>query len=251
MRDVLSAARDAGFTSAALTTDLTWFGNRERDLRNEFSVPPVHSLRTTLQALARPMWTYEFLTSKRIEYALLRDMKREGLLADSQPIAEFASKQFDASFDWKDAEWFRAQWPDGQMAMKGILRPDDARRALDCGYDAVWVTSHGARQLESAVAPIDALPAIRAAVGDEAQVIFDGGIMRGVDVVKAIALGADAVAVGKAFLYGLAAGEEMGVSAVLDVLTDETRRAMGLLGVRDIRELRERGIDLVRRRRAS
>ena len=251
MRDVLSAARDAGFTSVALTTDLTWFGNRERDLRNEFSVPPVHSLRTTLQALARPRWTYEFLTSKRIEYALLRDMKREGLLADSQPIAEFASKQFDASFDWKDAEWFRAQWPDGQMAMKGILRPDDARRALDCGYDAVWVTSHGARQLESAVAPIDALPAIRAAVGDEAQVIFDGGIMRGVDVVKAIALGADAVAVGKAFLYGLAAGEEMGVSAVLDALTDETRRAMGLLGVRDIRELRERGTDLVRRRRAS
>ena len=247
MRDVLASAKEAGFSSVALTTDLTWFGNRERDVRNSFSVPPKHSLRTTLAALAAPRWTLEYLVSQRIEYALIRDLKRDGLLRDALPIAEFATKQFDAAFDWKDAEWFRAQW-DGPMAMKGILRPDDAVRARDIGYDAVWVTSHGARQLESAVAPIDVLSSIREAVGEEAEVIYDGGIMRGVDVVKALALGANAVGVGKAYLYGLAAGEGAGVNKAFEILTSETKRAMGLLGVKDVHELRARGPDLVRRR---
>ena len=247
MRDVLASAKEAGFSSVALTTDLTWFGNRERDVRNSFSVPPKHSLRTTLAALAAPRWTLEYLISQRIEYALIRDLKRDGLLRDALPIAEFATKQFDAAFDWKDAEWFRAQW-DGPMAMKGILRPDDAVRARDIGYDAVWVTSHGARQLESAVAPIDVLSSIREAVGEEAEVIYDGGIMRGVDVVKALALGANAVGVGKAYLYGLAAGEGAGVNKAFEILTSETKRAMGLLGVKDVHELRARGPDLVRRR---
>ena len=247
MRDVLASAREAGFSSVALTTDLTWFGNRERDVRNQFSVPPKHSFKTTVDAMSAPAWTYEFLTSQRIEYALIRDLQRDGLLRDSLPIAEFATEQFDANFNWKDAEWFRSQW-DGPIALKGILRPDDAMRALDVGYDAVWVTAHGARQLESTVAPIDVLPSIREAVGEDAQVIFDGGVMRGVDVVKALALGATAVGVGKAYLYGFAAGGERGVSKAFYMLTCETKRAMGLLGVRDVKELRDRGRDLVRRR---
>jgi L-lactate dehydrogenase (cytochrome) len=133
--------------------------------------------------------------------------------------------------------------------LKGILRADDARRARDAGYDAVWVTSHGARQLESAVAPIDALPSIRRALGDEAEIIYDGGVMRGVDVVKAIARGATAVGVGKAYLYGLAAGGVRGVERAFDFLTSETKRAMALIGVKNIDELRARGDDVVRERR--
>jgi len=248
MRDVLASAREAGFTSIALTTDLTHFGNRERDLRNGFSVPPKHSLRTALAALAAPRWTAEFLTSKRIEYALLRDLKRDGLLEGSSSIAEFATRQFDATFRWEDAEWFRSQW-DGPVALKGVLRADDARRARDAGYDAVWVTSHGARQLESAVAPVDALPSIRRALGDEVEIIYDGGVMRGVDVVKAIARGATAVGVGKAYLYGLAAGGVRGVERAFDFLTRETKRAMALIGVKNVDELRARGDDVVRERR--
>ena len=248
MRDVLASAREAGFTSIALTTDLTHFGNRERDLRNGFSVPPKHSLRTALAALGAPRWTAEFLTSKRIEYALLRDLKRDGLLEGSSSIAEFATRQFDATFRWEDAEWFRSQW-DGPVALKGVLRADDARRARDAGYDAVWVTSHGARQLESAVAPVDALPSIRRALGDEVEIIYDGGVMRGVDVVKAIARGATAVGVGKAYLYGLAAGGVRGVERAFDFLTRETKRAMALIGVKNVDELRARGDDVVRERR--
>jgi len=248
MRDVLASAREAGFTSIALTTDLTHFGNRERDVRNGFSVPPKHSLRTALAALAAPRWTAEFLTSKRIEYALLRDLKRDGLLEGSSSIAEFATRQFDATFRWEDAEWFRSQW-DGPVALKGVLRADDARRARDTGYDAVWVTSHGARQLESAVAPVDALPSIRRALGDEVEIIYDGGVMRGVDVVKAIARGATAVGVGKAYLYGLAAGGVRGVERAFDFLTRETKRAMALIGVKNVDELRARGDDVVRERR--
>lgn len=250
MRDVLESAKEAGFSSIALTTDLTWFGNRERDIRNGFSVPPRHSLKTTLAALAAPSWTFEYLTSQRIEYALIRDLKRDGLVREAMPIGEFATKQFDAGFNWSNAAFFRTLW-DGPMAMKGILRPDDAKRALDIGYDAVWVTSHGARQLESSVAPIDVLEDIRKAVGEEAEVVYDGGVMRGVDVCKALALGATAVGVGKAYLYGLAAGGENGVSRAFEMLTSETRRAMALLGVHDVRELRARGKDLVRRRRGS
>ena len=247
MRDVLEHAKANGFTSIALTTDLTWFGNRERDLRNGFSIPPVHTLQTTLAAAACPHWSFQYLTSPRIEYAMIRELR--GGHASARSIADFASDAFDSSFSWKDAEWFRTQW-DGPIAMKGILRADDGRRALDLGYDAVWVTSHGARQLDTAVAPIDALRSIRDAVGEDAQVLFDGGVMRGTDVVKAIALGADAVAVGKAYLYGLAAtGDSRGVRKCFDLLTQETHRAMGLLGVSTVRELRELGIDLVRKRR--
>lgn len=246
MRDVLAHAKAAGFTSIALTTDLTWFGNRERDLRNGFSIPPVHSLQTTLAAAARPRWAYDFLTSPKIEYAMIRELRGGG--ASPRAIADFATDAFDATFSWKDAEWFRTQW-DGPIAMKGILRPDDARRALDTGYDAVWVTSHGARQLDTAVSPIDVLSSIRKAVGEDAQVIYDGGVMRGTDVVKAIALGADAVGVGKAYLYGLAAtGDAEGVKKCFDLLTAETHRAMGLLGVSSVRELRDFGLDLVRSR---
>ena len=149
-----------------------------------FLLSPAFRPRTALAALAAPRWTAEFLTSKRIEYALLRDLKRDGLLEGSSSIAEFATRQFDATFRWEDAEWFRSQW-DGPVALKGVLRADDARRARDAGYDAVWVTSHGARQLESAVAPVDALPSIRRALGDEAEIIYDGGVMRGGHVVKA------------------------------------------------------------------
>lgn len=248
MRDVLRAARDGGFTSACLTTDLTRFGNRERDLRNAFSIPLAHSMRTTLDALARPRWVYEFLTSPKIEYAMIRDL-RGGFDGAKKSIAEFASDAFDSSFNWCDAEWFRAQW-DGPLALKGILRADDAKRALSIGYDAVWVTSHGARQLDTAISPIEALRDVRSAVGEDARVIYDGGVMRGSHVVKAIALGADAVGVGKAFLYGLAAtGDERGVAKAFEMLTTETVRTMALLGVSSVRELRENGLDVVRRRR--
>ena len=132
-----------------------------------------------------------------------------------------------------------------------MVRQDDAVRALDHGFTSLWVSNHGGRQLETSVPTIDALPGIRQAVGDDVEIILDGGVMRGTDIAKAIALGADAVGCGKAYLYGLAAGGKEGVVKAIDILEDELERAMGLLGAASVQELKERGPELIRRRNTS
>lgn len=165
-------------------------------------------------------------------------------------MAAFVNSQIAAEFDWKDAEWLLGEW-NMPSAVKGVCRPDDAVRAVETGFTTMWVSNHGARQLETSPATIDVLPSIREAVGPNVEIILDGGVQRGTDICKALALGADAVGVGKPYLYGLAAGGTEGVIKAYDILKTELDRAMGLLGTGTVDELKKRGPGLIKRRHAS
>ena len=144
------------------------------------------------------------------------------------------------------SQWIANEWG-GELALKGVVRADEAVRALDHGFTAIWISNHGGRQLETSVPTINVLPEIRAAVGNDVEIVIDGGIMRGTDIAKAIALGADAVGCGKAYLYGLAAGGKPGVAKAVHILEDELKRAMGLLGCRTVEELKRDGPALIRK----
>jgi len=244
LRDVLAQAREGGFDALALTVDFTWYGNRERDIRNGFTIPPKYTPKQVLGALAAPAWTWDLISNEPYKYALLR----EDVPAES--LASFVNEQINPAFDWADAEWLCQEW-DGPVAIKGVVRPDDARRALDAGFSTLWVSNHGGRQLEGSPATVSVLPAIREAVGPDVEIILDGGVQRGTDILKGLALGADAVGVGKPYLYGLGAGGTAGVVRALDILKIELERAMGLLGVRTVADLKARGDDLVRHRGSS
>ena len=240
-RELLARARENGYDAVALTADFSWFGNRERDRRNGFSIPPSYSVKQIVEAIKRPAWTWDLISNDMYTYANInQDVPAESLAA-------FINKQLSPEFTWDDAEWLAGEWG-GHLSLKGVVRADDAVRALKSGFSSVWISNHGGRQLETAVPPVDALPEIRAAVGPDVQVILDGGVMRGTDIAKGLALGADGVGIGKAYLYGLAAGGKEGVAKAVDTLEDELQRAMGLLGVRTVDELKARGPELIRRR---
>jgi L-lactate dehydrogenase (cytochrome) len=236
--ETLARAKAAGFGAVILTVDVPVAGNRERDHANRFTIPPQVNWATATQALARPGYLWELMTTPQIGAANFAHMRIEGGLMG------FINEQFDRSVTWDDARWLRERWG-GKFAVKGLATPDDARRAVAAGADAVWVSNHGGRQLGTAPASIDTLPAIAEAVAGDAEVVLDGGVRRGSDVVKALALGADAVALGRAYLWGLAAGGEAGVARALALMEEELRRTMALLGRTSIAGLTR---DLVFRR---
>ena len=232
VREGLARAKAAGFTALALTVDVPVAGNRERDPKNQFTIPPKITSRTALDVLSRPGWLYRLATSPKITPANFK-----GVGADHPGgIMGFIDAQFDRTVTWRDAAWLVDQW-DGPVAIKGVMTAADARECLAVGAKGVWVSNHGGRQLDRAAATIDALPAIVDAVGGRASVIFDGGVRRGTDILIALALGAEGIAVGRAYLYGLAAGGEAGVARAIEILSTELRRDMALLGVSKIAEL--------------
>jgi len=244
VQDVIKKAKAGGFNALALTADFTWYGNRERDVRNGFTIPPNYSAKQIYQAIKRPAWTWDFISNDPYKYACINTE----VPADS--LAAFVNSQINPAFNWEDAEWLMKEWG-GPAALKGVVRPDDAKKALEVGFSTIWVSNHGARQLETSPATIDVLPSIRDAVGPNVEIILDGGVQRGTDIAKALALGADSVGVGKPYLYGLAAGGTPGVIKALDILRVELDRAMGLLGVGTVDELKRRGHDLIKRRGAT
>jgi L-lactate dehydrogenase (cytochrome) len=221
--ETLERARAAGFNAVILTVDVPVVGNRERDHVNGFTIPPKVNWRTARQALARPGYLWDLATTPRIGAANFTHLRIDG------GLMAFIDAQFDRSVTWDDARWLRERWG-GKFAIKGLSTPDDARRAIGIGADAVWVSNHGGRQLGAAPASIDTLPAIAEAVAGAAEIVLDGGVRRGTDVVKALALGANAVALGRAYLWGLAAGGEAGVAKALALMEEEIRRAMALVG---------------------
>ncbi len=227
----LERARKAGFTGVILTVDVPVAGNRERDHVNAFTIPPKINARTVSQVLARPGYLMDMLTSPEIAAANWADMDTSGM-----GVIEFLNSQFDRSVTWEDAKWMKEAW-DGPFAIKGICRADDARRCLDAGADAVWISNHGGRQLDTSPATIDTLPDIVSAVRGQADIILDGGVRRGTDIIKAIALGATAVAVGRPYLYGLGAAGEDGVTRALDLLMTSLKRDMALTGVAKLSDL--------------
>lgn len=230
VREMLARAKAAGYDAMMLTVDLPVHGNRERDPRNGFSVPPVIRLRQVLEALKRPAWTWDYLAGPRIEYA---NLESHGA---AMSLVDFISAQFDPGFTWKDAEAFRAMW-DGPALLKGIVHGDDALRGLAAGYDAIVVSNHGGRQLDGDISPIRALPGVVSVVDGKAPVVLDGGIRRGTDILKALALGANAVSFARPYLYGLAAGGERGATKALTLLKAELERDMALLGVTKIADI--------------
>ena len=231
---LLERARVTGYEAVVVTVDVARPGARERDQRNGFIVPPRVTARTLVDGVRRPRWSAHFLSNPRIlSQSLLLSMAREG---QAMSMPEMMALQFDPTLSWRDIAWVQEHW-DGPLLIKGILRGDDGRQAASLGLAGVIVSNHGGRQLDHATSAIRALPEIVEAAGGELEVYMDGGIRRGVDVIRALALGARAVLAGRALVYGLGAGGPGGAARAMQILVDELRLAMTLLGCPSVREL--------------
>jgi L-lactate dehydrogenase (cytochrome) len=218
-----------------LTVDTAVFGNRERDVRRGFTLPPRIGLATLLDGARHPGWTLAFARSEPIRFANVTGAS-VGDGSDAVSLAEYTNQQFDPSVTWHDIGWLRDLWS-GPIVVKGIQCVDDARIAADVGVEAIALSNHGGRQLDGSPAPLTLVGPVADAVGSRVEIICDGGIRRGSDIVKAVALGARACTVGRAYLYGLAAGGGRGVEVALDLLDTGVRRTMALLGCARLDEL--------------
>ncbi|MFI7703710.1 alpha-hydroxy acid oxidase [Nonomuraea sp. NPDC049480] len=220
--DTLSLAREAGMDVLVVTVDVPVAGARLRDVRHGLTVPPSLRWRSALQALRRPAWWFDFLTSEPLRFATV-----DGAPGD---LAGITNMMFDPSVTIKDLEWIRSAWR-GPLLVKGVQRVDDAKDLAAVGVDGLVVSNHGGRQLDRSPTPLELLPEVVDAVGDRTEVFLDGGVRTGADVAAAVALGARACFVGRAYLYGLMAGGEPGVTRALDLLRAELVRTLRLLGV--------------------
>ncbi|MEV4170321.1 alpha-hydroxy acid oxidase [Nonomuraea sp. NPDC049709] len=232
----LSMAADAGMDVLVVTVDVPVAGARLRDVRHGLTIPPALRWRGALEVLRHPAWWFDFLTSEPLRFATV-----EGAPAD---IAGLTNLMFDPSVTIRDLEWIRSAWQ-GRLLVKGVQRVDDAKDLAAVGVDGIVVSNHGGRQLDRSPTPLELLPEVVAAVGDRTEVFLDGGVRSGADVAAAVALGARACFVGRAYLYGLMAGGEPGVRRVLDLLHAELVRTLQLLGVGGVEGL---GPDVVRLR---
>lgn len=233
--ELLAACREHGFSAACLTVDVPVPGNRERDLRTGMTIPPKLTIKSLIDIAMRPGWWVRYLTGPKVTVANVAHRLGEGS-ASISTIVDYFHNQVDPAVNWEDAAAMRKKWH-GPFAIKGILSVDDAIRSADIGASAVIVSNHGGRQLEGAPAPIDVLPGIVDAVGDRLEVILEGGVRRGNHVVKALALGATACAVGRPYLYGLASGGQPGVARALSLLREEIQRSMALTGCNKVSQL--------------
>ncbi len=230
--ELVQRAAQSGYEALCITVDTAVLGRRERDVRRGFTLPPKVGISTIIDGIAHPGWAFRFLTSDPILFANVTG-REVGYGKDAISLAEYVGRQFDPALSWKDIEWFREQWS-GPIVIKGIQTVADALIAADMGIDAIAISNHGGRQLDSAPSPIDLVAAIADAVGGRIEIICDGGVRRGSDIVKALALGATAAMAGRAYLYGLGAAGEAGVDHVLALLADDMRRTMALIGCNTI-----------------
>ncbi len=228
MRDLLARVRAAGYPALCASVDVPCGGNRERDRRAGVAMPPKLSVAGWLKVAAHPGWAVGFLRAGRI---VMPNMP-----SPSGRLVRNADVRFDAGFTWADLEWLLAEWG-GPLVVKGLLSVADSRAALAAGAAGIVLSNHGGRQLDSAVSPIDVLPEVVDAVGGRLEVMIDGGVRRGTDVLKAVALGARACLIGRPYLYGLAAAGEAGVGHALRIFRDEIARGLMLLGCRNVGEL--------------
>jgi L-lactate dehydrogenase (cytochrome) len=231
---LVQRAADSGCSALVLMADTQMTGHRERDTRNGFVAPMRITLGGALDTARRVRWIVDVLLGPRLEFGNMVGFGGEGagVLAVGQRIRRFQ----DLTLSWKDVDWLRGIWK-GPLLIKGILTKEDAALAVEHGADGVIVSNHGGRQLDGAPSTIAALPAIARAIKGRAKVLFDGGIRRGQDIVKAMALGADACVLGRAYAYGLAADGQSGVARAIEILEDEMRATLALLGRRGLAEL--------------
>ena len=231
---LIARAEAAGYEALVPTVDLAVGGKRERDQRNGFSVPPRLTLRHLVSGALKPSWALRIALNGGLpDFVNVRGYG--GSAERGLALASSVGRHTDPGFDWDDLARFRDRWK-RKLVVKGVSRVDDAERMAKMGVDGVWVSNHGGRQLDGAVASLDAMQAIAGAVGGKVAVIMDGGVRRGSDVLKARALGAQAVALGRATLYGAAAGGEAGARQALAILASELERAMQLAGVSRLSE---------------
>jgi L-lactate dehydrogenase (cytochrome) len=232
--NVIDRAKAAGCSALVLTVDLQLLGQRHKDLKNGLSAPPKLTIANMINMATKPRWGLGMLgTSRRTFGNIVGHAKG---VDDISSLNSWANEQFDPQLNWKDLEWIKKRWG-GKIILKGIIDPEDAKMALKVGADALIVSNHGGRQLDGALSSISALPAIIDAVGDKIEVHMDGGIRTGQDVLKAKALGAAGTYIGRAFLYGLGAMGEQGVTTALDIIQKELDITMALCGLRDVNDL--------------
>lgn len=234
MRDLIGRARAARCSALVMTLDLPVQGQRHKDIRNGLSTPPKPTLASLLDLARRPRWCMGMLGAKSRTFGNIVGHAAD--IEDSTSMALWVAEQFDQTLSWEDVEWVRREWG-GKFILKGIMDAGDAIRAAEAGADAIVVSNHGGRQLDGAPASISALPAIVEAAGDRTEIHFDSGIRSGQDVFRAIALGAHAVYIGRAFMYGLGAMGEDGVRRCLELMHRELDLTMALCGVRSIEEI--------------
>ncbi len=232
IRELIQRAKTAKCSALMLTLDLQILGQRHKDVKNGMSVPPKLTLANVIDLATKPAWAMRALFGRKTFGNLAGHVKGSKNIIT---LSEWTASQFDPTLSWDDVAWIKQEWG-GKLILKGILDAEDARLAVAAGADAIVVSNHGGRQLDGAMSSITALPAIVDAVGHQTEVWFDGGIRTGQDILKAAASGAKGSLVGRAFLYGLGAMGEAGVSKMLDILHKELDVSMALTGTKDIRE---------------
>jgi L-lactate dehydrogenase (cytochrome) len=230
---LIERAKAAGCSALVLTLDLQIQGQRHRDLKNGLSVPPRLTWGTLLDVARKPAWALNVLRGKRKSFGNLEGRIPEA--SNLTTLSQWIAGQFDPTLSWKDVEWVKKLWG-GKLVLKGILDAEDAKVAAQSGVDAIVVSNHGGRQLDGAMSSIRALPEVVDTVGDRVEVWFDGGIRSGQDVLKALALGARATLIGRAFAYGLGAMGEAGVQRALEIIHRELDVTMALCGLRSVRQ---------------
>jgi L-lactate dehydrogenase (cytochrome) len=225
---LVERVRKAGYETIILTVDTVVGGSRFRDVRNGLTIPPKLSAKTLLDMSRHPHWWMNLLTTEPLEFASLKNT--------GGTVQELINKIFDPSITIKDIQWLRKNW-DGKILVKGVQSVEDAKMLVKTGIDGIILSTHGGRQLDKAPVPLELLPEVKKAVGKKMKVFLDGGVMSGSDVLAAIAFGADAVFVGRAYLYGIMAGGRLGVERVVEILKKEIETNMRLLGITSLAEL--------------
>jgi L-lactate dehydrogenase (cytochrome) len=232
--DILGRAAAAKCNTLILTVDLQVLGQRHRDVRNGMTVPPEIRIKNIIDIASKPGWAFGILMGKRKTFGNLAGHVKG--MDNVNSLAAWIGTQFDPALSWKDVEWIKKIWP-GKLILKGILDPEDAKTAVKLGADAIVVSNHGGRQLDGAPSSISALPAVADAVGSDTEVLFDGGIRTGADILRALGLGARACMIGRAYIYGLGAGGKAGVAKAIDILENELSVAMALTGTNKIADI--------------
>lgn len=231
---LIDRAKAANCAALVLTLDLQILGQRHKDLKNGLSAPPKLTIANILNMMTKPRWCMGMLGTKRRSFGNIVGHASD--VSDMSSLSAWTSQQFDLALSWKDVEWIKQRWG-GKLIIKGIMDAEDARLAVESGADALIVSNHGGRQLDGALSSIAALPSIVDAVGNQIEVQMDGGIRSGQDVIKAIALGAKGVYIGRSFLYGLGAMGEEGVTRCLEIIENELDLTMAFCGLTDVKRV--------------
>ena len=237
IKELIQRAAAAKCSALVLSVDLQVIGQRHQDIKNGMTVPPEWSLSKLIDFASKPAWVSGVLRGKRRTFGNIAGHVKN--TEDLTRLSEWTASQFDTSLSWKDLDWIRSIWP-GKLILKGILDVEDAEEAAKVGAQALVVSNHGGRQLDGAPSSIAVLPEIVDSVGSHLEVMFDGGIRSGQDVVRALALGAKSCMIGRAYAYGLGAGGQAGVAKALDIIAKELLTTMGLCGVNTVAEIDDR-----------